>query len=140
MKKLIMLFIVAATMFSCSDDDDTKEENVLIGKWKLTQITSFDATVYTPEESENVYYTFNSNKTVAIESNVNLPENDGFYQHTSPKTIPYSFYTDNEFLMQKVVVLGDSENSLGKYGFKKWNDSLSFYEYDGRSLLFVKAN
>lgn len=139
MKKLIVLFMLAATMFSCSDDD-RKEENILIGKWKLTQITNFDATVYTPEESENVAYTFKSNKTLVIESNVNLSEDNEFYQFRSPKTIPYSFYNDNEFLIQKVVVLGNSENSLGEYGFKKQNDSLSFYEYDGRSLLFVKAN
>ena len=130
--------MLAATMISCSDDD-TKEENVLAGKWKLKQITNFDAKVYIPKESENVYYTFNSNKTLVIESDVNLPEDDGFYQHTSPKTIPYSFYNDNEFLIQKVVVLGNSGNSLGEYGFKKQNDRLSLYEYDGRSLLFVKA-
>lgn len=102
MKKLIVLFMLAATMFSCSDDD-RKEENILIGKWKLTQITNFDATVYTPEESENVAYTFKSNKTLVIESNVNLSEDNEFYQFRSPKTIPYSFYNDNEFLIQKVV-------------------------------------
>lgn len=138
MKKLMILFIVAATMFSCSDDD-TKEENILIGKWKLTQLTSFDATVYTPEESENIYYTFNSNKTLVIESNVNFPEGTLFYQHTSPKTIPYSFYNDNEFLMQKVVVLENSGNSLGEYGFEKEDNTLYLYQYDGMMIRFEKV-
>jgi len=138
MKKLILFFVLTVTAFGCSDDD-TKENNVLIGKWELKQITYFDTTVYTPEESQDIYYTFNSDKTLIIESNVNLSQDDYSYQYTSPKTIPYSFYNDNDFLMQEVVMLGTTENSLGQYGFKIEGNVLNLYEYEGKTIRFEKV-
>lgn len=141
MKKLIVLFILSITVCSCSDDD-IKEENVLVGKWNLSRISYFNNEEYIPTNDEYVYYTFTSTNYLTIESNVNLPQEDLSFQYTNPKTIPYSFYQDNEFLMEKVVRLGDQSNGyqLGYYGFKKESNMLRLYEYDGKVIWLKKID
>ncbi len=139
MKKLILFLFLSSLIIGCSDDD-TEEENVLIGKWKLSRIGYFNTEEYIPRNDEYVHYTFTNTNNLIIESNVTLPKEDLSFQYTNPKTIPYSFYHDNEFLMEKVVRLGDSSTGyqLGYYGFKKEENTLRLYEYDGKVIWFVK--
>ncbi|WCM41353.1 hypothetical protein MG290_10335 [Flavobacterium sp. CBA20B-1] len=139
MKKLILFLFLSSLTISCSDDD-TKEDNVLVGKWKLSKIGYFDSNEYMPKNDEYVHYTFTNTNNLIIESNVNLPVEDLSFQFTSPTTIPYSFHQDNEFLMEKVVRLGNQSNGyqLGTYGFCKEENTLRLYEYDGKVIRFEK--
>lgn len=139
MKKLILFLFLSSLTISCSDDD-TKEENVLVGKWKLSRIGYFDSNEYMPKNNEYVHYTFTNTNNLIIESNVNLPVEDLSFQFTNPTTIPYSFHQDNEFLMEKVVRLGNQSNGyqLGTYGFRKEENTLRLYEYDGKVIRFEK--
>jgi|GEM_PF-6995599 len=139
MKKLVLFLFLAFLTISCSDED-TKEKNVLIGKWKLTRIGYSLNEEYVPKNDEYVNYIFTNTNNLTIESNVNLPQEDLSFQFTNPTTMPYSFYQDNEFLMEKVVRLGDPSNGyqLGYYGFKKEENTLRLYEYDGKVIWFEK--
>ena len=140
MKKLILFLFISSLLIGCSDDD-TKEENVLIGKWKLTHTNSFGGNFYKLSSNENVVYDFKVNQNLSIESNIakdsgfdKLPED-----FVTPKTIPYSFHYDGKLFNDNVVKIGNETNSsFGEYYFKIQNDSLSLHEYDGRSLFFEK--
>lgn len=139
MKKIITLLLFSFFIIGCSDDD-LKEENVLVGKWKLIKIGYFNNNEYAPKNNGYVYYTFTNTNTVVIESNVSLPTDDISYQYTNPKIVPYSYHNDNDFLMTKVVQLGNSgNNDLGQYGFKIDGNHLKLYEYDGKVISFEKA-
>ena len=140
MKKLILFLFLSSLTVGCSDDDK-KEENILVGKWKLTHTNSFGGNFYKLSTNENVVYHFKEDKNLTIESNISkdsgfdkLPED-----FVTPKTIPYSFHYDGTLFYDNVVRIGNETNSsLGEYYFKIQNDSLSLHEYDGRSLFFKK--
>lgn len=140
MKKLILFLFLSFLTIGCSDDD-IKEENVLIGKWKLSHTNSFGGNFYKLSSNENVVYHFKENQNLNIESNI--AKDSGFYKlpedFVTPKTIPYSFHYDGIWFNDNVVKIGNENNSsLGEYSFKIQNDSLSLHEYDGRLLFFVK--
>ena len=141
MKKLILFLFLSSLTVGCSDDD-TKEENVLVGKWKLSHTNSFGSNFYKLSSNENVVYHFKENQNLSIESNI--AKDSGFDElpedFITPKTIPYSFHYDGTWFNDNVVKIGNETNSsLGEYYFKIQNDSLILNEYDGRSLFFVKT-
>ena len=69
MKKLILFLFLSSLTISCSDED-TKEENVLVGKWKLSHTNSFGGNFYKLSTNQNVVYHFKENQNLSIESNI----------------------------------------------------------------------
>lgn len=69
MKKIITTLVLAITLFSCSKTEDSVQEDLIVGKWKITAATIQDGATGTPEDftdqctSLNLY-TYNSNKSV----------------------------------------------------------------------------
>lgn len=79
MKKLLLIFIPLVILLSCGRDEEDRNSNNLIGKWKITSIegkiissSGVQSNVYygfpVDQCGVNDYYDFRSNNTVEIKS------------------------------------------------------------------------
>lgn len=68
MKKIITTLVLAFTLFSCSKSEDAVQEDLIVGKWKITAQTRQNGVNGTPTDIMDQcttldLYTYNSNKT-----------------------------------------------------------------------------
>ncbi|WP_177762670.1 hypothetical protein [Flavobacterium sp. I3-2] len=137
MKKSILFLCLIGTIVSCSNDDETLENDDFVGSWKLKKIETFWNENYDLNSNEEVIYHFSSDMSLTIESNVEFDVPIG--NLTESQTIPYSIYYEEVLYENTVVKLGSNSNPLGVFYFHKNGNSLLLSEYDGRFLTFEKV-
>ncbi|RSC95008.1 hypothetical protein [Tenacibaculum singaporense] len=129
MKKQILLLLVVSLMFSCSNDEDNLETE-LIGKWKLIEVLA------DPGDGSGTFEPVRSNKTIEFKSDGTLTTNNSLCDPYSDEMISSGTYKNN------TITTGCQNPNIATISFELKNQYLilNFISNEGYSQKFEKIN
>lgn len=129
MKKQILLLLVVSLMFSCSNDEDNLETE-LIGKWKLIEVLA------DPGDGSGTFEPVRSNKIIEFKSDGTLTTNNSLCDPYSDEMISSGTYENN------TITTGCQNPNIATISFELKNQYLilNFISNEGYSQKFEKIN
>ncbi|MEY8862589.1 hypothetical protein [Tenacibaculum singaporense] len=129
MKKQILLLLVVSLMFSCNNDEDNLETE-LIGKWKLIEVLA------DPGDGSGTFEPVRSNKTIEFKSDGTLTTNNSLCDPYSDEMISSGTYENN------TITTGCQNPNIATISFELKNQYLilNFISNEGYSQKFEKIN
>ncbi|CAM1372363.1 conserved hypothetical protein [Tenacibaculum litoreum] len=129
MKKQILLLLVVSFMFSCSNDEENLETE-LIGKWKLIEVLA------DPGDGSGTFEPVESNKTIEFKSDGTLVTNSSLCDPYSDEVISLGTYHNN------TITTGCQDPNISTISFELKNQYLilNFISNEGYSQKLEKIN
>lgn len=129
MKKQILLLLVVSFIFSCSNDEENLETE-LIGKWKLIEVLADLG------DGSGTFQPVRSNKTIEFKSDGTLTTNNSLCDPYSDEMISSGIYKNN------TIITGCQDTNIAMIFFELKNEFLilNFISNEGYSQKFEKIN
>lgn len=139
MKKLLVLFFIAAALVSCNKDDDNNDgDNKIVGKWYLSEINKSGAlNLQVTDCNEKSFIDFKADKTATTEY---YTKTDGECTLESSNTSDWSDLGGGNYSFYLPV--NDFGELSGAVEFNSDNTQFTFYPTvlatQGTNIVFVK--